>query len=178
MQLPSPQAPSFRLTGPSATAQPVMQGFPRPQVGNQMGQPQAPMFARNPNAAFANVSPVAPPTPVSQMRPRNFGPGPQVPNLAGPFPPRPGNPLQLQQNYPAPANRHENHIGLIQQFGNDRPFTSDKLAPSPRGPQIYDPFSPSASIPPQQQQGANPAMARKQENDPEYEDLMASVGVK
>ncbi|KAJ0083932.1 hypothetical protein Patl1_29944 [Pistacia atlantica] len=177
MQLPSPQAPSFRLTGPSATAQPVMQGFPRPQVGNQMGQPQAPMFARNPNAAFANVSPVAPTTPVSQMRPRNFGTGLQVPNLAGPFPPRPGNPLQLQQNYPAPANRHQNHIGLIQQFGNDRPFTSDKLAPSPRGPQIYDPFSPTASIAPQQQ-GANPAVARKQENDPEYEDLMASVGVK
>ncbi|XP_044506026.1 proline-rich protein 36 isoform X2 [Mangifera indica] len=175
--LPSPQAPSFRLTGPIATAQTVMQGFPRPQVGDQVGQPQAPMFA-NPNAAFANVSHVAPTTLVSQMIPRNFGVGPQVPNLAGPFLPRPGNSLQLQHNYPAPANRHENHRGLIQQFGNSRPFTSDKLAPSRQGPQIYDPFSPTSSSIPPQQQGANPTMTRKQENDPEYEDLMASVGVK
>ncbi|KAK0605717.1 hypothetical protein LWI29_029962 [Acer saccharum] len=179
-QLPAPQAPSFRLAGSNAAPQPVMQGFHRTQVGNQMGQSQANIasapFARNPNTGFANLSPISHATPVSPMGPRNFGPGPQVPNLAGPFPPRPGNPLQLRQNYPPPPNRPENHMALNRQFSN-KSFMFDKMAPGPRGLQIYDPFSPT-SVPIQpQQQGANPTSA-KQENDPEYEDLMASVGVK
>ena len=179
-QLPGPQAPSFQLAGSNAAPQPVMQGFHRTQVGNQMGQSQANIasapFARNPNAGFANLSPISHATPVSPMGPRNFSPGPQVPNLAGPFPPRLGNPLQLRQNYPPPPNRPENHIALNRQFSNNS-FMFDKMAPGPRGLQIYDPFSPTTLPIRPQQQGANPTSA-KQENDPEYEDLMASVGVK
>ncbi|KAL5765221.1 hypothetical protein ACOSQ2_017815 [Xanthoceras sorbifolium] len=178
-QLPAPQAPSFRFAGSNAAPQPVMAGFPRSQVGNHMGQSQANIpsapFARNPNAGFANLSPITHATPVSPMGPRNFGPGPQVPNLAGPFPPRPGNPLQLRQNYPPPPNRPENH--MARQF-NNKSFTFDKMVPGPRGPQIYDPFSPTSVPMRPQQQGAIPTSAGKQENDPEYEDLMASVGVK
>ncbi|KAK2641459.1 hypothetical protein Ddye_023222 [Dipteronia dyeriana] len=180
-QPPAPQAPSFRLAGSNAAPQPVMQGFHRTQAGNQMGQSQANIpsapFAGNPNARFANLSLISHTTPVSPVGPRNFGPGPQVPNLAGPFPHRPGNPLQLRQNYPPPPNRPETHMALNRQFSN-KSFMFDKMAPGPRGLQIYDPFSPTSVPIRPQQQGANPTSAVKQENDPEYEDLMASVGVK
>lgn len=167
-QMPAPQSPSFRMGAPNTALQHIMQ-VPRPQVGKQMGQPHAHHisavpFARNPTAAFANVSPVSPTTPPSQMGPRSFGPGPQMHYPPGPFPPRPANPLP--RNYPALPNRPESHMGQNQQFSNNRSG----------GPQIYDPFSPTSTAVPQQ--GANPARARKPENDAEYEDLMASVGVK
>lgn len=168
-QMPAPQSPSFHMGAPNTAPQHIMQ-VPRPQVGNQMGQPHAhhisvAPLARNPNAAFANVSRASSTTP-SQMGPRSFGPGPQMHYPPGPFPPRPANPLP--RNYPALSNRPERHMGLNQQFGNNRSG----------GPQIYDPFSPTSTSVPPQQQGANLARARKPENDPEYEDLMASVGVK
>lgn len=169
-QMPAPQSPSFRMGAPNTAPQHIMQ-VPRPQVGNQMGQPHAHHtsavpFARNPNAAFANVSPVSPTTPPSQMGLRSFSTGPQMHYPPGPFPPRPANPLP--RNHPALPNRPERHMGLNQQFSNNRSG----------GPQIYDPFSPTSTSVPSQQQGGNPARARKPENDPEYEDLMASVGVK
>lgn len=45
-----------------------------------------------------------------------------------------------------------------------------------RGNQIYDPFSPTSISSAPQQQGGRPV--RKQDADAEYEDLMASVGVR
>lgn len=161
LNTPSPR-PIGQWPALQVAPQPMMQ-VPRPQF---LQAQSVPFAARNPNAAFANVSPVSPAAPSSQMGLRNFGPGPQ-PYSAGPFPPRPGNPLP--QNYPVRTNQPQNQIGMNRQFGNNRAG----------GPQVYDPFYPtSESIPPQQQGGANPARTRKPENDPEYEDLMASVGVK
>uniref|UniRef100_A0A5B6ZQT4 Putative extensin n=1 Tax=Davidia involucrata TaxID=16924 RepID=A0A5B6ZQT4_DAVIN len=180
----APQTPSFRPAMHSPNPQPVMQGFPRPQLNNQMNQPQAQLsvpFAGNPtplrHAAFPNPSPVAPNPPVPQIGPGNFSPAPQMANSACPFPLRLGNPMLLQQTYPAATARPQNLLAPNQQFSTNL-STSGKPVSSPSGAQqIYDPFSPtSASLVPQQ--GGIPAKVRKQESDPEYEDLMASVGVK
>lgn len=143
-QPPPPQPPSFRLGGPNAAAPPSPQVPPRPHMGNLiMGQNG---FAGNPNTAFGNVRPVLSTTLGSQLGPRNFGPAPQLPNLGDLSHFRPGNPLQLQRNYRPPTNRPENQIGLNQHFGMNRPFMSDNRAPSPRGSQIYDPFSPNSDL--------------------------------
>uniref|UniRef100_A0A2P2M8W4 Uncharacterized protein MANES_15G105700 n=3 Tax=Rhizophora mucronata TaxID=61149 RepID=A0A2P2M8W4_RHIMU len=177
MQPLAPQVPSFHLHASNPNPQPGMHLFPRLQVGNQMGQTQAhtsPVpFAgtsvppRPP--AFSNLGPVGLSNEVLQMGARNFSLAPQLSSLAGPFPPRPGNPLQLQQNFPAPTLL----VNLM--APNQQP---NRPASSLGGQQIYDPFSPtSISIAPQQQ-GGGLAKGGKQENDPEYEDLMASVGVK
>ncbi|XP_074279485.1 uncharacterized protein LOC141604842 [Silene latifolia] len=96
------------------------------------------------------------------MGQRNHGPVPQFTNATGPPPPRTGPTAQFQQN----QNRHGG-------FGGNQ-----HSGPSGR-PQVYDPFLPSSlPAPPAQPQGGNNGMVRKQESDPEYEDLMASVGVK
>ncbi|KAA8527952.1 hypothetical protein F0562_035179 [Nyssa sinensis] len=184
----APQTPSFRPAMHNPIPPPVMKGFPRPQLNNQMNQPQAQFsvsFAGNPtatptplrHAAFPNPSPVGPNSPVPQIGPRNFSPVPQMANSAFSFPARPGHTMQLQQTYPAAATRPQNLLAPNQQF-NSNLSTSGKPASSPSGlQQIYDPFSPtSASLLPQQ--GGISSKVRKQESDPEYEDLMASVGVK
>ncbi|KAK6925734.1 K Homology domain, type 1, partial [Dillenia turbinata] len=177
----APQAPSFQFGVHNAASRPTVQLFPRPPFSNQMGQPQhqasTNMFPGTPSAIsgsprppmFPNPSAHAPQNPVQQLGPRNFAPALQLPNL----PPRPGNPLQLQQSHPAPAGRPGNFLLPTQQF---RP--SGTFASSPGGHQVYDPFSPtSVSVAPQRQ-GEKLANARNPENDPEYEDLMASVGVR
>ncbi|XP_059628820.1 uncharacterized protein LOC132271449 [Cornus florida] len=187
----APQTPPFRPAMHSPTPQAVMQGFPGPQVNNLMNQPRSQIsvpFAGNPAstptplrhaAAFPNPGPIAPNSTVPQVAPRNFSPAPQMANLAGPFPPRLGNPMQLQQNYPGAGTRPPNLLpSPNQQFSSNRPFASGKPGSSHPGvQQIYDPFSPT-SAPVLPHQGGNSAKVRKQESDPEYDDLMASVGVK
>ncbi|KAF3946723.1 hypothetical protein CMV_027041 [Castanea mollissima] len=162
MQPPTAQAPSFHLAMPKITPQPGNQVFQRPQFSNPVGQPQAPVSAvpysgsQTPTGpprlpAYPNAS-VAPRTPLPQMGPRSFNPAPQMPNLPGPILPRPGNSLQLQQNYPARPNRPEIHLAPNQQFSNTFAFASGKPGSKPGGQQIYDPFSPT-SVPTSKSEG-------------------------
>jgi splicing factor 1 len=84
--------------------------------------------------------------------------------------------MQLQQNYPASIAPRGQSIAL-----NQQPFISSASARPPSfqgGQQVYDPFSPTSVSVASQQQVGNLGKGRKPENDPEYEDLMASVGVK
>lgn len=148
---PAPQGPSFRPALQSTIQQSVRHNFPGPPIGNQMG-PRPVQFG--------------PPGPNPLMGPRPLGPVPQAPNAGGAFPPRIGHSIQYQQSYPASLNRP----------GGNFP-TNLHPGPSSSRPQVYDPFSPT-SISAAQAQGSNNGIARKQDSDPEYEDLMASVGVK
>ncbi|KAE9462321.1 hypothetical protein C3L33_05776, partial [Rhododendron williamsianum] len=155
-----PQSPSFRPAIQPSSSQPLMQGIiPRPQLSNQMNP-----FAGNPTANSAPLrNPLFPnPTP---MPPNSVGPQMGLRNLnQTPFPHGPGIPLQIPPNFQAARGRPPNqHRG--------------GLAFGPGSQQIYDPFSPSSVSAAAIQGGAVPKM-RKQESDPEYEDLMASVGVK
>ncbi|MCD7465012.1 hypothetical protein HAX54_000404 [Datura stramonium] len=109
---------------------PVIQGFQRPQLNNQISQSGPPM-----SLDFA--------------RP------------AGPLP---------QFRHPTFSNQELGSNNVF--FRHGRASSSSSAAH-----QIYDPFSPT-SVPRHPHPGGNPAMAEKQESDPEYEDLMASVGVK
>nr|CCH50959.1 T1.7 [Malus x robusta] len=102
-------------------------------------------------ATFLESSTVLPRTPHPPMRPSNFNPPHQMPNLPGPLPPRPGNYIQIQQNYPAHATRPEIPRAPNQQFRNHLAFSFGKLASGPGGgQQLYDPFSPTSA---NQQQG-------------------------
>lgn len=174
LTLQPPHSPSFRPGMTSPAASPVMQGFSRPQVSNPMNQPQAQFNMPAPPSTHQSF-----PGPGPQMGPRHFNPAPQGINAAGPFPPRPGNSMQHQQNYPAMGNRPQNLLASVnQQFSGNISFQPGGPASRPSGPQqIYDPFSPT-SVPLRPQLGGNQPNMRKQESDPEYEDLMASVGVK
>ncbi|XP_039048538.1 splicing factor 1-like [Hibiscus syriacus] len=174
------QAPSFQFGVPNSTPQqPVMQVFPRPHSGNQMGLPQnQPMAMSAPPRppAFPGTGPVTNAAPVPRMGLRNFVPPTQTPNVAGPFPPRPGHSLQHQQHYPAlpprpgsfvPPNPRLSRAGF--------PLPTRPTSGHSAGQQVYDPFSPTSVPGAPQHQGGGKENARKQENDPEYEDLMASV---
>ncbi|CAL5428593.1 unnamed protein product [Camellia sinensis] len=201
-QLPmAPQTPSFR-PAIQTSSPPVMQGIPRPPLNNQMNQThsQVSSFAGNPtittapprHPSFPNPNPVAPSSLVPQMGHRKLNPSPHVGNTGGrpgPFPRRPGNPVQqqLQQNYLSAVGRPQSHLAPNQQqLGSNLPSASSSGRPaaassSPGAQQNYDPFSPTSisTAPLQGQgQGGNPLKTRKQESDPEYDDLMASVGVK
>ncbi|OMO80939.1 hypothetical protein CCACVL1_12688 [Corchorus capsularis] len=169
--------PSFQFGVPNP--QP-MQVFPEPQTRNQMGFPNPNVMSAPPrHPAFPNAGPLATPTPVSQMGLRNFGPSPQSPNMVGPFPPRPGHPSQLQQHYPAPPMRPGNFMPPNPRFDSSPfPRSNRPMSGHAMGQQVYDPFSPTSAPIVPQQQGRGKPKARKQESDPEYEDLMASVGVK
>ncbi|XP_021278549.1 splicing factor 1 [Herrania umbratica] len=184
VQQQAPTAPSFQFGVPNSTPHPVMQVFPRPQSGNQMGLTQtgisSSLLSANPNVmsapprppAFPNTGPVA-------TGLRNFVPSPQTPNMAGPFPSRPGHPLQLQQHYPALPTRPGNFMSPNPGFAGGVFLHSNRPASGhATGHQVYDPFAPTSVPLVSQQQGGGKAKARKQESDPEYEDLMASVGVK
>ncbi|XP_015581899.2 splicing factor 1 [Ricinus communis] len=178
IQPSSSQVSSFRMAVPNSISSPGMHSFSSPRIGNQMGQTQAHMppipFAGSSTGtlmaprvpAFSNASPII-------LQTRNFSPIPQLPNLAGPFPPRPPNPLQVQPTYPAPITPRGNFIPPNQQSSRNLSFAS-----GPGGQQIYDPFSPTSVSNMPQHQGDNLVKGRKPEADPEYEDLMTSVGVK
>ncbi|XP_038725781.1 branchpoint-bridging protein isoform X2 [Tripterygium wilfordii] len=135
VQSPGPQAPPFRFS------QPVMQSFVRPQIGNQMGQAMASVMHRPP----AYQGP--------QMGMGNFTTAHQR-HLAGPIPPRPGNHLQLQQNYPTSVTPRENSVASSQRFNCNFPVAPGNPAPL-GGQQVYDPFSPTSVAVPAHQQGGN-----------------------
>ncbi|CAN4114102.1 unnamed protein product [Withania somnifera] len=157
---------------------PVIQGFQRHQLSNQISQPGPPKsldFARGPagplpqfrHPTFPKQGMVSPTGP--QMQPMNFRP---APNHVGSFPPRVSS-MPLQQDNPTAMRRPQNFEAPNNVFfQHDRPVSGSSGAH-----QIYDPFSPT-SVPRHPHPGGNPAMTEKQESDPEYEDLMASVGVK
>nr|CAD1830692.1 unnamed protein product [Ananas comosus var. bracteatus] len=102
--------------------------------------------------ALPNSSPNQPRAPTAQMNSPNFFAGPVSPNLPGRGPTRPVQFMHPHQNQLASANRPAGLMAPNQHSG---------------GNQIYDPFSPTLAS----------AAPRKPE-DPEYEDLMSSVGVK
>ncbi|KAF3444424.1 hypothetical protein FNV43_RR14116 [Rhamnella rubrinervis] len=160
--VPQPLAPQTQGRFPVAnlTPQPVTQAFSRLQAGNHMGQPQSHIsavpFSHNPTAISAPARPPFPEagtsaarTQILHMGPRNFNPAPQIPNLPGPFPPRPAN--LAQQTYPVHSNWRGNPS-----FNYARP------ASSPSGePQLYDPFSPTSMPSSSEQQGGNATKGRK-----------------
>ncbi|XP_022890671.1 splicing factor 1-like isoform X2 [Olea europaea var. sylvestris] len=178
MQAPlTPQSPLIRPLVHNLN-HPV-QGFPRPLVNHPISQPR-PKMPMN----FAG-SPTAPPVPLRHptfsapsvishstmpRTPRNFNPAYPIVHSVRPFPPRAGNPMHHQQNYPSGATRPQRFMAPHQHFGNNpgRPHSGAQ--------QTYDPFSPtSVSFNPHM--GGGTAKMQK-ESDPEYEDLMSSVGVK
>lgn len=180
------QNSSFHPPVQNSAPPPVMQGFSRPQAINHINQHQAHMSSHSAgnlsslhgpprHPAFPSAWPVSPPTSTPQMGMRNFSPGSQVMNAAGAFPFRPGNTIQLQHNYPT---RPQGVFSPNQQFNGNLSFPPNRPSSNSfRRQQNYDPFSPT-SVPPRPQLSVDPSQPRNQENDPEYEDLMASVGVK
>ncbi|KAM7459719.1 hypothetical protein LguiA_036713 [Lonicera macranthoides] len=160
---PSSNNFTFQPQRPQNPVSPVM-----PRLPPQNFPVQQPPMLRTPSfrpamhnfgfpPAMQGPGPMGPPTtPVPHMGPKNFGPAL--------LPPRPGNLVPPQQNYPAMGSRPSSFLALNQQqFGGNRPSSS-----SLGTQQIYDPFFPT-SVP--QQVGGNPAKVGKQESDPEYEDL-------
>ncbi|XP_057785565.1 leucine-rich repeat extensin-like protein 5 isoform X2 [Salvia miltiorrhiza] len=147
-----------------------MHGFPRPPASHQMNQPRPQIptnFAGNSTSSLPPRHQMMPGhnAGVPNMPLRNFAPHP-INNSLGPFPPRPGSQMHGQENhlarpprFPTPHQHFGNHPG--------RPFP---------GHQVYDPFAPTGA-PFNSQMGGN-AARMPSESDPEYEDLMASVGVK
>ncbi|KAL7116258.1 hypothetical protein ACP275_04G231500 [Erythranthe tilingii] len=157
-----PQSPFLRPMVP-LNSPPVGPAFQRPQMSHQ---PMPTNFAGSP------TGPQMPPRHAMlphMQQPRNFIP--MNSNNSGPFPPRPGNhhlgAMHPQRHHPMPPH---------QQFGNHngRPFSSSSGVQ-----QTYDPFSPtSTTFSNNPQMGSNNAARVHGETDPEYDDLMASVGVK
>lgn len=175
-QTPSIQPP-MHILNPS----PTIKGFSGPNVGNQMMQPstQTPViFASSPTAhpGPPRHAPFPGSTAVPLVQPRNFNSAPPFVNADGV--PRAGGPMQIQQNYPASATRPHSFLAPNQQFNSNISF-QPAARPGSRSSgvqQVYDPFSPSVSL--NTQLSNNRGNTQKQESDPEYEDLMASVGVK
>ncbi|KAL9246313.1 hypothetical protein vseg_019863 [Gypsophila vaccaria] len=159
------QGMNFGSQRPSQTQLPPMSQMPlfRPSLQSNISQSDRHGFPRPPVGNRMGPSPVQFGTPNQNphMGFRNHGPVPHFQNSAGPLPPRAGPTSHFQQSHNRPGGM----------FGGNQ-----HSGPSGR-PQFYDPFRPS-SLPAAQSQGGNPNRARKQDSDPEYEDLMASVGVK
>ncbi|KAF6149365.1 hypothetical protein GIB67_016903 [Kingdonia uniflora] len=166
LTIQSPSAPlpsSFRPALPSSVQVPpplsgsVIQFSGNPSPNPNQRPPKLPTYL-NPN----NI-------PLPQMNPRGFMQQPS-------FPSQIGNPAQMQQNL---VGRVASIGPQIRQGGISVPHQNYNHLPFPSGVnQVYDPFSPtSVSSAPPLKQGKNPVKARKQENDPEYEDLMESVGM-
>ncbi|XP_073024738.1 uncharacterized protein [Primulina eburnea] len=177
------------LTPPSPLVRPLMnnmnpyqvQSFPRIQVSHQMNQPRQQIFTdlvRSPAAPLVTPRglPLLGHNTISSgifqhMQPRNLAPPHIIGNSAGPFPPRAANPINSIPQSHSPAATPHRFPSPHPHFGNDpgKPFSG--------GTQLtYDPFSPtSASLNPQM---SGNAAKLHNEIDPEYEDLMASVGVK
>lgn len=158
----------------------IMQGFSGSQAGNLMNRPRAQTAINlagptaHPGSLRHGTFPNSPAG--SGIQPRNFTSAPPHISSAG-LNPRGGGPTQIQQNYP-PAGRPQGFVAPNQQFNSNISFRpAGRPVSGPSGTQVYDPFSPtSAALNPQLD--SNRVNMEKQENDPEYEDLMASVGVK
>ncbi|KAK6141831.1 hypothetical protein DH2020_024427 [Rehmannia glutinosa] len=171
---PSLQSGPASLAPQSPMLRPVtaVQGFPRldqPRAQiptNFAGSPTGPFPPRHPNMpGHHGVAAITGP----HMQPRNFIPPHPINNCPGPFPPRPGNQMHVPENhlrgpqrFPTPHQHFGNHPG--------RPFPGSSGAV-----QTYDPFSPT-SVRFNPQMGGNGKRVHS-ESDPEYDDLMASVGV-
>ncbi|XP_076894849.1 uncharacterized protein LOC143547264 [Bidens hawaiensis] len=156
-----------RAQTPYRVPPPVMQGFHRPQNSHQRGQHQGP----GQQPVFHGHGPRPPPNHVGPgPGPRQFGPGPPVIS----FPPRSGNFGPVQQSQP--GFRPQNLSGHMNQpFRGNVPYSLSRPGLNVSGPQqVYDPFSPTV-VP---HKHGNLQSSRKQDSDPEYDDLMASVGVK
>ncbi|XP_010940320.1 uncharacterized protein [Elaeis guineensis] len=191
-----PQAPSFRPAMQNPTPPVSTQGFPRPLAANQTNPSQAGIppppssvapFSMNPAViqpvprlpAFPNPNHVPSLSSATQMGPPRFSIAPQASNLLGNMSARPIHLVQPPQNPLPPANRPSNLMIPNQQLGGNPPrFVAGKIPSSPGGNQIYDPFSPTSISSAPTKQGGDPTKMRKTEPDAEYEDLMASVGVK
>ncbi|CAN0891093.1 hypothetical protein LINGRAHAP2_LOCUS16812 [Linum grandiflorum] len=91
--------------------------------------------------------------------------GPSMPPRFAAFPD--GNPQMMSRSM-APRPGYPAQMNLPREFRDP----NQQLRPNfrPGRQQVYDPFSPSAS--------QQPGMGRKADNDPEYEDLMSSMGLK
>ncbi|KAF5193221.1 Splicing factor-like protein [Thalictrum thalictroides] len=185
---PAPQAPFYR-----PPPQLVMQGFPSNRPINQMVQSpsqvppsvsSASPYPGNPSPSrppprfleFAIQNPVSPLASVPRMGPRSFAQAQVVSNSRGPFRPQMINAPQLQHNQLNSTARPGSFMMPNQQYSNNIPFSSRMPVSSPSGNQVYDPFSPTSATSAQQLE--NQTKIRKQEDDPEYDDLMASVGVR
>ncbi|KAL4591349.1 hypothetical protein LXL04_004308 [Taraxacum kok-saghyz] len=154
--MPPPQPPSFR-PGP-----PMMQS-PFHQMGPSMPPDRRPFFSDH----------GPPPPPPPPRAARQFG------SPASFLPPRPGNFGQVPQNHhPSMGFRPQNFLPPNQQLPRGNvvvPYSMGRPSVPRQQQQVYDPFSPSAES---RGKGGNSQNMRKQESDPEYDDLMASVGVK
>lgn len=142
-------------------------GFLRPQVSHQVNQPRGQIpanFAGNQTVPIPPRHPMMPGHNARPMQPRNFVPHP-MDNSLGPFPQMHSQEIHLGRppRFPNPHQHFGNHPG--------RPFHGPGS-----GQQVYDPFSPT-SVSFNSQMGGN-AARMPNESDPEYDDLMASVGVK
>ncbi|XP_058108524.1 proline-rich extensin-like protein EPR1 isoform X2 [Magnolia sinica] len=181
IQPPVPQAPSFRPAANNSAPPIGMPGFPRPQIQAPIPSPptssavpftnQSTVQSQPRHPTFLNPRLGPATTPAPQMGPPSHLSGSQVPSPSGPLPVQPRNQLPL-------TNRPGSVMVPNQQFGNSLNYAAGRPTSSPGGNQIYDPFSPtSISLAPPQQGGA-PVKSRKPDADTEYEDLMASVGVR
>lgn len=162
----APKAPSFRPASqnpiPGATVAPN----PFPAGATNIGPPP-PMLQ-----GYPHLTPARPGATAIPVSPPSFSQPPsQAPNPSRPPPAYPSNFQQANQ---------------IQMIHLTRPRGSFTVPIQPMpgnahtsvgGNQIYDPFSPTASSA-APHQGTNAAEVKKPETDSEYEDLMASVGVK
>lgn len=178
MQNQTPQNPFMRLPMQASNPLPAAPVYLRPPVSNQFSGPRSqvsvdfggsslgpPGPLRHPTFAYPNS---VPPAALPQMQPRNFSLGPAGLNPSGPFPPR-GNQMHFHQILPASTNQPRNNMPVHPSRPPSRP--------SGGAQQFYDPFSPTSLSFNPQAKGPRPKVQR-QESDPEYEDLMASVGVK
>ncbi|XP_075515864.1 uncharacterized protein LOC142550673 [Primulina tabacum] len=177
------------LTPPSPLVRPLInnmnpyqvQSFPRIQVSHQMNQPRPQIST---NLVGSPAAPLVPPRGLSlpghntissgtfqHMQPRNFTPPHVIGNQAGPFPPRAANQINSFPRSHSPGATPQRFPSPRPHFGNysGKPFSGGTQ-------QIYDPFVPT-SVPLNPQMGGDAAKVHN-ETDPEYEDLMASVGVK
>ncbi|XP_024024464.1 splicing factor 1 isoform X1 [Morus notabilis] len=164
------QSAPHSILQPPPSQQPLSV-FRRPQVGNNMGQPQPqPHMYRNQTGilgpglpTFPDASGVALRNQILQVGPRNFSPTTQMPGYPGALPSRPGSLVPLQnypvplQNYPVQRMRSETPLAQNRQLNHNLSFTSGRSASTPGEQQLYDPFSPtSISIASQQLQGGIP----------------------
>ncbi|KAK9170533.1 hypothetical protein Syun_002673 [Stephania yunnanensis] len=190
---PPPQGPSFQPPPNNSASRPGIPGFSSfqspnmmahspvvisaPSLGSMVPQFNTSLSNQPPprHGVFSNSNPTMPMPPVPRLGPQGFMQGPQIPNLPRAPPLHPENPRQMQPNQ---SMRPGNVLVPIQQYGNNPAFSSGNIGFGPRGNQVYDPFSPTTTSSAPQQGGNNSSIVRQQENDPEYDDLMASVGVK
>ncbi|KAM0950098.1 putative K domain, type 1 superfamily protein [Dioscorea sansibarensis] len=170
----APRAPLLRPSMHNMAPSVGTQGFGRPFGVNQAGPPTfGPTVS--PQLSLPSMAPAA------CMPPPSFSPATQTPNLHNPLLTRPLNLLNLHphQNQPLPLNRPSNLQIPNQQLGNNQlGYAFGKPFPRTPGSQFYDPFAPTSVSSAPQQLVNDLTKEKKPETDAEYEDLMASVGVR